>query len=180
MTTNQSTNKTRQNYITGIALVLIGLFIFAVQYIQSKWLGLAILPGLGIIFLAWGLISRNFGLLIPGGILSGLGAGVFLIEGPFSSIEGIDKGGLIMVSFAAGWALIALLSRFTSGKFELWPLIPGAIIGLIGAGLFAGGKALEIMNLIGKSWPLGLIAVGLYLILWRKGFQSGHSDEQTG
>lgn len=179
MTTNQSPNKTYQNYITGIALVLIGLFVFASQYVQSKWLGLAFLPGLGIIFLAWGLISRSFGLLIPGGILSGLGAGVFLIEGPFSSLEELNKAGLIMVNFAAGWALIALLSRFTSGKFELWPLIPGAIIGLIGAALFTGGKVLVIMNLIGKSLPLGLIAVGLYLILWRKGFQSSHSDEQS-
>lgn len=178
MTTKQSLNK-KQNYITGLALVLIGLFMFSVQYIQSEMLGLVILPGLGIIFLAWGLISRNFGLLIPGGILSGLGTGVFLMEGPFSAMNETNQGGLVMLCFAAGWVLIALLSRFVGEKFQLWPLIPGVLIGLTGAALFSGGKALEILNLVGKSWPLGLVILGLYLILWRKGFQSSQMDELT-
>ncbi len=180
MSANQSTNnKNRQNYITGIALVLIGLFLFSAQYVQAEWLGRLILPGLGIIFLMWGIISRNFGLIIPGGILSGLGSGVFLIEGQFSHIEEIHKGGLVMLSFAAGWALITLLSRPVSGKFEFWPLIPGAIIGLIGAALFSGGMALEVLNLVGKGWPRGLIAAGLYIILWRKGFQQSHNTQEA-
>lgn len=178
MTINQTTtNKTRQNYITGAALILIGLFLFTVQYIQTEWLGFAILPGLGVIFLAWGIVSRNFGLLIPGGILSGLGTGVFLMEGPFSAMDEMNKGGLIMLSFAAGWALMTILSRFVGDKFQLWPLIPGVIIGLVGAALLTGGLALEILNLIGKSWPLGLIAAGLYILLWRKGFQQSHNQQ---
>ncbi len=180
MTTNQTTtNKTRQNYISGAALILIGLFLFTVQYIQSEWLAMGILPGLGIIFLAWGMISRNFGLLIPGGILSGLGAGIFLMEGPLSAMDDMGKGGVIMLSFAAGWALMTLLSRFVGDKFQLWPLIPGAIIGLVGAALLAGGKAVEILNLVGKSWPLGLIAAGLYILLWRKGFQQNVNNQDA-
>lgn len=178
MSTNQSTNnKIRQNYITGAALVLIGLFLFAGQFIKAEWLGLAILPGLGAIFLAWGLISRNFGLIIPGGILSGLGAGILLIETRFTMIDEVNKGGVVMLSFAAGWLLITLLSGPVSGKVEFWPLIPGAIIGLAGGALLTGGMALEVLNLAGKSWPLGLIVVGLYLILWRKGFQSSRKEE---
>lgn len=178
MSTNQSTNnKIRQNYITGAALVLIGLFLFAGQFIKAEWLGLTILPGLGAIFLAWGLISRNFGLIIPGGILSGLGAGILLIETRFTMIDEVNKGGVVMLSFAAGWLLITLLSGPVSGKVEFWPLIPGAIIGLAGGALLTGGMALEVLNLAGKSWPLGLIVVGLYLILWRKGFQSSRKEE---
>lgn len=177
MSTNQNTNSNvRKNILTGAAFILIGAYLFTAQFVQAKWMGLVFLPGLGFIFLSWGIITKNFGLLIPGGILAGLGTGAFMIEGPFSAIDEINKGGIVMLSFAAGWLLITLLSKLVADKFILWPLIPGAIIGLVGFALSYGGMALEILSWVGKSWPLGLIVVGLYLILWRKGFQSEHNQ----
>ncbi len=48
------------------------------------------LPGLGVIFLAWGLSVRQVRLLIPGGILPGLGAGARV---------GLSNPGRLMVPF---------------------------------------------------------------------------------
>jgi hypothetical protein len=128
---------------------------------------LLFLPALGLIFLVWGIGARTVGLLVPGGILSGIGFGVFLVGGPLSGIGDPVTGGVFMLCFALGWALITLLSPL-AGKLHWWPLIPGGVMALFGGALLAGSAGLQALNLVGKAWPLALIAGGLYLILrWR-------------
>ena len=157
--------------VPGLALVLIGLLIFAGQFIKSDWMGLLFLPALGVIFLVWGTISKKVGLIIPGGILSGIGAGAILVEGPFANLPGEATAGVFMVAFAAGWLLIPLFAAMIDGKFHWWPLIPAAFMAIIGAALLAGGAALQVLEMANYLWPVVLIAIGLYLILWRKGVQ---------
>lgn len=168
--TNQNHSKRSQALITGLILILIGLFSLAVQYIKVDWIGLLILPGLGLIFLAWGLIVREVGLLIPGGILSGIGLSAYLLEGPFSGLDGSQEGGIFFLSFALGWGLITVLSAVIR-DFQWWPLIPGGIMAGIGSLLMLGEPGLKVLELIGKAWPLALIAVGLYLAFWRRSRQ---------
>lgn len=171
-TQNESKKDDRRGkLIGGTILILIGLLTLAGQYIQSEWFGLLILPALGLIFLAWGIISREFGLLIPGGVLSGIGLGAFLITGPLSGLPEERTGGIFLLAFAAGWFLITLLSTITKHGLAWWPLIPGAILGLIGGALIVGGPALRVLELVGQGWPIILIAIGLYMILWRRGMQ---------
>ena len=157
----------RGRIIAGVSLVTIGLLTLVLQFGETMNLGQYFLNALGLIFLIWGLTTDTFGLLIPGGILSGLGLGTYLVSGPLSSIEGQATAAVILLSFAAGWALITLLSGFTRDGFQWWPLIPGGIMAAIGGALLAGGLALEILSWLGRGWPLGLVVVGLYLILRR-------------
>ena len=98
----------RDRWIAGIALVAIGALVLIVQFAESEVLGLLLLSGLGLIFLIWGCLVRSVGLLISGGVLSGIGLGAYLIAGPLSHLDG--EGGVFLLSFAAGWALITLLS----------------------------------------------------------------------
>lgn len=163
--------RSRTGLISGLALILIGLLALAAQFFKIDMIGTLLLSALGLVFLAWGLLSRSAGLLIPGGILSGLGLGVILVSGPFANAGDPALGGVFLASFALGWALITLLSALLPGQFMLWPLIPGGIMAVIGTALLAGEPGLQILALAGQGWPLILIAIGLYMLLWRKGLQ---------
>ena len=165
----QNTEK-RHTLAWGVVLVCIGLWML-VSNLTDWDLDSAFLPGLGLLFLVWGCTTRKLGLLIPGGILSGIGLGALLLEGPFSGLEGDAEGGVFLLSFALGWGLITLTSALFVRKVVWWPLIPGGIMAFIGALQLIGGPALEVLAYLGQGWPIVLIAVGLYLILWRKGLQ---------
>lgn len=152
--------------IAGIVLILIGLLALAPQLVPSDLVGLAFLPGLGLIFLAWGVAARNEALFIPGGILSGIGLGIILIEKVFTGLGDEAQGGVFMLAFALGWVVIPVLGRLVTGKAHWWPFVPAGMIGLLGAALVIGG---ETLTWVGKSlsylWPLVLIGIGLYVIL---------------
>lgn len=164
----KETNRAGRGWVGGIILILIGGLALLAQFVDFN--GLFILPALSVCFLAWGILSRQTGLIIPGGILGGIGLGAFLVEGPFANLGDPATGGVFMLAFACGWALITLVSLYTNrnGRPSLWPLIPGGIMAAIGAILLAGGKALTVLNWLNFGWPVVLIAVGLYLIFRRK------------
>ncbi len=146
----------------GAILILIGIFALISQVTRLD-LGLYFLPLLAVIFLLAGVLGRRFGLIIPGGILAGIGVGSLLIEGPFSYLTDQSRGGMFMLAFAGGWLVITLASLLI-GRQVIWPLIPAAFIGLFGIVLLAGQSS--ILNTIG--WPIILIAIGLYLVLRRR------------
>ena len=159
----------RSRVIAGIALILIGALVMLAQVTQSSELTLLVPAVLGVIFLAWGLVTRTFGLVIPGSILLGIGLGAYLITGPYSGLESDAQGGLFMLAFAAGWLMMALLSPFTSSRFQWWPLIPGGIIGAVGLALLSGGYLMQVLQIIGYGWPLILVGIGIYLLVRRRG-----------
>ena len=137
--------------------------------LESLWLVLAI----GVTFLIAGIVGRSRGLLIPGGIVSGVGAGIVAIEKLGASLVEPGEGGLFLLVFSLGWLLISVMSLFIpeedgSRDFMWWPLIPGGIMAAIGGLLFAGSTGLTVLTWIGQGWPVILIGIGLYLLLRRK------------
>lgn len=162
------TGESRNRIVGGIALIILGLIALAAQFIDiGETAGLLIVPVLGIIFLLWGLLTRQSGLLIPGGILSGIGLGILLITGPYELANEEIQGGAFMLAFATGWFLIPILATIFTGDSHWWALIPGGIMALIGGGLLFGGAALTVLEYAGKLWPVVLILGGIYLILRR-------------
>ncbi len=149
---------------TGIALILIGILLLAVQFRPGDWSGILLLPTLALIFLVWGLCVRSVGLLIPGGVLFGVGLGAFLIERVFINVSDEMSGGIFMLAFALGWGLITLLSALI-GRLHWWPLIPGGIMAFIGVALLVGEAGQRLLTILGQWWPILLILLGLYLIL---------------
>ena len=157
----------RKRLYGGLALIAIGGWLFVSQFIRVQWMGLAILPSLGGVFLLWGLLARNPGLLVPGGILSGIGLGTYLISGPFVEANGETQGAVFLLSFAAGWALIVALSLLIGAR-QVWPLIPGGIMAFVGAALWMGGAGRQVLELVGRAWPLALVVIGAAILLRRK------------
>lgn len=161
-------NEGRERVILAVMLIAIGLLVFLSQIIDLPQIQLLILPGLALIFLLWGLLIREIGLLIPGGILAGIALGVYLITGPYAGQIEENQGGIFLLAFSAGWALISLLSLVSKQGFQWWPLIPGGIIGLVGLAVMRGGAAMQLLEILGYVWPLALVAVGVYILLKRR------------
>lgn len=166
MNNSTSLTHTRRNQLVGgLVMIGIGIFLLVTQFIEINNLENFILPGLAAIFLVWGLAVRNPGLLVPGGILSGIALGTYLVSGPLNDAAEKTQGGYFLLAFAAGWALITLLSLLI-GHRQFWPLIPGGIMLVIGGALIAGGTTLDVFLSLLRLWPLALIAGGV-ATLWK-------------
>lgn len=161
----------RSGLIGGMILILVGLLALLQQFVSLAWLGDLFLPGLALVFIAAGLLRNQVGLIIPGGILAGIGAGA-IVENSLRLPEA-QSGAVVLMVFACGWALITLLSAVINRRdsrqgIAWWALIPAGVMGAIGGLILIGGTALKALELAGKAWPLVLIALGLYLLLRRK------------
>ena len=155
----------RKGLAGGTVLILLGvaLLIGPLTGWQFTWLAL---PTLAVIFLAWGMIMRSFGLIIPGGILAGIALGTALMQNRPGLLDGPDNGGLFLLCFAAGWGLITLLSPLTEGGFRWWPLIPGGIMAVVGTALLT--NQLHTLAWLNIAGPLLLIGLGVWVIFRRR------------
>ena len=171
MNTTLDSNTTRTSrrsggLVAGSILILIGVLSLA-QFVPGINLDGFFLPILGGIFLAAGLVTRTPGLLVPGGILMGVGAGALLNEGVLPMLSDTARGGTFMLALAGGFALISAASLLI-GKRMVWPLFPAFFIAMFGAALLIGETGLAALRIMGYAWPIVLIALGAYLILRRK------------
>jgi hypothetical protein len=165
--TNTQQNEKSKAWIGGIILILVGSLALAMNFVPLSAYLLLMAPGM--VFLAWGLLARKTALLVPGGVLSGLAAGIYLIEGPLAKLGEPANGGVFMLAFGAGFLLVSLLSLYTEGgRLAWWPLIPGGIMATFGGLLLAGENGLKALQFFGQGWPVVMIAIGLYLILRRR------------
>ena len=156
-----------RSWIGGAVLVALGLVLFAQQFlgVDLAWL---VLPTLALIFLAAGVVTRTVGFLIPGSILSGLSAGIFGVLYPFSAAAEPVQGGWVLLMLAAGFALITPLTALVARCPQWWALAVAALLSLVGGAVLAGEAGLRILEVLGKVWPLVLVAIGVSLILRRK------------
>ena len=161
-------NKNRNEWIGGILLIGIGVLFLLNQFFDLPGLenvAIFFVLGLGLFFLAWGVYSREAGLMIPGGILTGIGLGIALVAGPFEFEDGNLSGGVFMGAFALGWLLITIFTALFSDETQWWALIPAAIMAIISGALLIAGPFMVILEWLGKLWPLALIIGGIAILL---------------
>ncbi len=159
---SENKKASRGGMVTGILLITVGLGWLLFQLIDRSGL-FPLLLGAG--FLVGGCITRKPGLIIPGGIVGGVGLGILAIESNFLGAGGASAGGAFMVAFSLGWFSIPLLTRLFAGATEWWAFIPGSIIGLIGVLILAGEQGLIILQWIGEFWPISLVIVGGIILI---------------
>lgn len=145
------------SWVGGAILIGIGLAFLAGQLIPNA--GNFIVLAIGLTFLAAFAVTREYGFLVPGGIVSGVGAGVVIA----SEMPGAEGGALFMLAIGSGFIAIWVIGLiFHVPENHPWPLIPGLIMGGIGAASLAGTRYAEIGRL---GWPIALIALGAALLL---------------
>jgi hypothetical protein len=103
-------------------------------------------------------------LIIPGGVLTGIGLGILAIQGPWHfPVEG--QNAIFLLCFALGWFLITILTAlFTCTQW--WALIPGGIMALIGCTILVTNGAFHWMD-INLVYAAILIVIGLILLVYR-------------
>jgi hypothetical protein len=148
--------------ILPIALIVLGaLFLFS-PFALGDIFGSAIVLIIGLAFLYVYSQTRNFGFLVPGAILTGLGTGI-VVETMSSSSGWVPLG--LGLGFCAIWFL---------HRAHWWALIPGGIIALAGVQdiISSNGWMREVWpnwNYNGGSWwPLLLVLAGIWLIASRR------------
>ena len=143
----------RSRVVSGITLIGIGLLLFwltRVEDIADSVLFFVI----GSLFLGAYLYSRNYGLLIPGCLLLGLGAGTLL-----ENMEQLDEPW--QIGLGVGFVAIFVITLLYERRAHWWPLIPGGVL-LLSAFEFGD----ELMRfLFSGGWPLVLVVVGVIILL---------------
>lgn len=149
--------------IGAIVLITSGIGMLAAQFVDMGPYFFLLLGGA---MLLAGIFTRSAGWIIPGGIVSGLGSAIAVMEGPLGqSLHGPQEGGLFLTIFALGFASVAILARLFTRDPQDWAFIPAGVMGSIGSLIFAGTAGLTVLTWMGKLWPVALILVGLGLLL---------------
>ena len=138
----------------GLALVVLGGALLALERLDGSpdHLFLILVGG---VFAAGYFYKKAFGLLIPGGILIGLGSG--LAYDDLYSDSFLD-GESAVFGLGIGFLLIYVVSLLYERTHRWWPLIPGGF--LVIAGFPDWDWADEILDF----WPVAVMAVGLLLL----------------
>jgi len=147
----------RGGWLPGVILIVIGATLFAIQSLHLD--PNVIVLVIGLVFAGAYAATRRYGLLIPAGILTGLGVGILLED------LGMTREPVVL-GLGLGFLAIYGVDQLIGGSRERarwWPLIPGAIFIVIAAagGAFGdeGARAVE------RGWPIILIAIGAWLFL---------------
>lgn len=144
-------------WLPGVILIAVGLTLFAVQLLNLD--GDVIVLVIGLVFAVAFAATRRYGLLIPAGIMTGLGTGILLKN------VGV-MGEPVVLGLGLGFLAIYAADVLTSGANvpgRWWPLIPGAILTIIAAAESTFGE--EGARLVTQGWPVLLIAAGAWLLL---------------
>jgi len=137
----------------GAVLVVVGAVLLGGRFNDVVAAGgPALWIGLG--FLTWWAFSGNYGLLVPAGVLTGLGVGLMLDNVVFYG-NPVALG--LGVGFLAIYALDSLRRRRSS---SWWPLVPGALLVIVG--LLQNTSGWDSLGELG--WPLVLIVIGIIII----------------
>ena len=126
---------------------------------------------IGFVFIIWGVCTKKFPLIIPGAILATTGAGVYYGWSNPEAPGGLQKTGIMLAWFAFGWLLITVITRVSHKRFTWWPLIPGGILLMVGAGLYIGGNPQNALGFLGNTGSIGMILIGVYLIFLKFGMK---------
>lgn len=159
----------RDRVVFGVILMALCVLGLALQlYEPSTDVGGLIVMGIGLGLLGGFAYTRQYGYLVPGGIMTGLGAGILVSQSvKFASDEG--TGGVIVLGLGLGFLSIWVVGALVQvSQHHWWPLIPGTILATVGTALLVGERAIWLLD----YWGVAVIAIGL-LVLWR-GWVEGH------
>lgn len=148
-----------RSWVVGVVLVALGILLLLSREIPDVGRFVVLVVGLGLLLLF--LATREYGALVPAGIVTGVGAGIVLA----SEYQDQLGGGLFLISLGSGFVAIWVLSGlFRLREHHWWPLIPGLIMGSIGAATVLEEPGQPAAEAIATGWPIVLVLIGLWLV----------------
>jgi len=145
----------------GFLLIWIGAALLLTHWLD---IGSVLVLLIGVGLLLWGTLIRRVGWIIPGGVLSGIGLGILIDQGPWN-IPSLNHNGLFLLCFALGWFLICVLASLVTARILWWPLIPGGIMAIVGSLVLLTGDPRIWQDRADLLTASILILIGVGLIL---------------
>ena len=155
MDTPRAVHRNRRSQVAaGAALIVIGIVALALQYLDGPGRAVILLLAGGS-FIAAYFYSDIYGLLIPGGVLTGLGLGSL---GEWREVAVRDPNA---VGLGIGFIAIYVVERLYRRRAHWWPLIPGIL--LVGSGL--GARFGDVGHILWRWAPAILVLLGVVLVV---------------
>jgi hypothetical protein len=150
----------------GLILIALGALFFFVQLTDVG--GEAVVAVIGGAFLVAYAFTRQYGFLVPGGIMTGLGLGIV-----WQSQAMPEEGGVVVLGLGLGFLSIYVIDLLVhrASAALWWPLIPGGILTTIGVLIEA--DRVEILAELEWAWPLILIVIGIVVLFAQVGRRVG-------
>ena len=157
--------KVSSSHVGAFLLIAIGaLMLIANLSGGGNLAGGLVVLAIGAAFAAAYALSRKYGFLVPGGILSGLGAGVLI--GELANASENDLGIYAVLGLGTGFLLVYAVDALVTGSARrFWPLIPGGVMMLVAGGLATNNQG--FLNTLGTWSPIVLVLIGLWLLFMR-------------
>ncbi|MEO6513901.1 MAG: alpha/beta hydrolase [Candidatus Saccharimonadales bacterium] len=109
--------------------------------------------------------TRKVGTIVLVSVLSGLILALLLSLMVFAgSIEPVITGA-IMVGFAAGWLMLAVLSTRTTDQPQKWAYVPALYFGVVGLLLIVWRPSGNLIAASGWVWPLVLAGLTVWMYM---------------
>ena len=159
---NTQNRRSSGAFVGGAILIAIGLVALTANLGGGSYIFSSIPLAIGAAFLVAYALTRQYGFLVPGGILSGVGAGTLAS----SVVSAPENGVYAVLAIALGFILIfAVDVLVTRTTVRWWPLIPGGVMFLVGAAMARDSEG-WIQQV--QVWsPVVLIAIGLLIVIAR-------------
>lgn len=146
-----------RNLAPGVILIALGALFFVIQLTDVG--GESVVAVIGCAFLVAYAFTRQYGFLVPGGIMTGLGLGIV-----WQSQAMPEEGGVVVLGLGAGFLSIYVIDLLVRRASALWwPIVPGGILTTIG--ILIEADRIDMLAGLEWGWPLVLIAIGAILLI---------------
>lgn len=103
------------------------------------------------------------GLIVAGSMAAGPAAAALLVAAPIVTAEEHRLTGMVLLGFALGWALLAVLSVRFSDQPQRWAAAPAAFMSVVGVALLSGSAA--VRDVLSWVWPPALFVLVVWMFL---------------
>lgn len=105
----------------------------------------------------------HIGRIVAGSLATGVVAALLLVAAPFISVHENVITGAVLLGFAIGWVMLAVLSvRFTDQP-QRWAVVPAVFMGVSGLLLVAFGSG--VADVLHWVWPPALLALAVWVAI---------------
>ena len=105
----------------------------------------------------------RIGLIVAASLAFGLVVALVLIAAPFVEAKENVLTGMVLLAFALGWALLAVLSVRFSDQPQRWAAAPAVFFALAGRISLLGSDT--VSNVFGWVWPPVLLGLVVWMII---------------
>lgn len=146
-------DRKRSQVSAGLILIAIGLGLYVIERVEGIGQE-AVLLVIGAAFLIAYFVRKNYGLLIPGCILLGIGIG------NIGRDSFLAFGESTFLGLGFGFIAIYVIARLYEGKTQWWPLIPGGVMLIM-----AIPRGHEFVGYLWGHWQLLLVLIGVLILI---------------